>query len=197
MPDFEHLIQVAKSTLSGSLSADPWVYDNHLYLQVKREDVLAVSKTLKTHPDFACNFMMDLTAVDYPRKKPRFEVVYHWFSLTHKHRVCVKAGVPEEDPTIDSLMPLTRGVEWFERETWDMYGIEFKGHPDLRRILLYPEFEGFPLRKDHPTNRATPRITLRTPHKPEKTRWESIHGEKSAEPMKHFPDQEAPGPRPA
>lgn len=198
MADFEKLAQAAKATVPHALEADPWVYDDHLYLQIKRESLLEVSKMLKTHPDFACEFVMDVTCIDWlsKNKNPRFEIVYHWFSFSKKHRVCVKAGVPEEDPSIDSLMPLTRGSDWFEREVWDMYGIKFNGHPDLRRILLYPEFEGFPLRKDHPTTRATPRITLRTPHKPQKTRWESIHGSPTA-PMQPHPEEEAPGPRKA
>lgn len=198
MPDYEKLIQVAKATFPAALEADPWVYDDHLYLQVKREAIMEVSTALRKNPDFACEFVMDVTCIDYltMKKTPRFEMVYHWFSFSHKHRVCVKAGVPEEDPSIDSILPLTKGVDWFEREVWDMYGISFNGRPDIQRVLLYPEFEGFPLRKDHPTTRSTPRITLRTPHKPEKTRWESLHGSPIAS-MEHHPDQEAPGPKPA
>lgn len=193
MPDYDLLIKTAKDTVGQHLEADPWVYDDHLMLLIKREGVLDTSRMVRSNPVFSCEFFIDVTAVDYPGRRPnRFDVVYHWFSLTKKHRVRVKTSVPENDPEVDSIISVTKGCEWFERETWDMYGIRFKGHPDLRRILLYEEFEGHPLRKTHPVTRATPLIELRTPHKPEKTRWESIHG-CGAAPMAPHPAEEAPG----
>jgi NADH-quinone oxidoreductase subunit C len=100
-----------------------------------------------------------LTAVDYLDKKPvRFEVVYHFFSLEYNHRMRVKVAVDEEDCIVDSIVPLYKSANWYEREVWDLYGIKFKGHPNLKRILLYEGFKGHPLRKDYPVNKRQPLI---------------------------------------
>jgi NADH-quinone oxidoreductase subunit C len=129
---------------------------------IPRENVPEIFRLLKEEPEFAFNFLADLTAVDYWRKKtPRFEVVYHLYSLEHNRRLRVKVPVPEEDPVVDSLTPLWKGANWLEREAWDMYGIRFRGHPDLRRILLYDAFQGHPLRKDYPVNECQPLVPLR------------------------------------
>jgi NADH-quinone oxidoreductase subunit C len=125
---------------------------------IKRETITEVCKFIKDDKDLDYNFLTDLTVVDYLGNDPRFEVVYHFYSLKHNHRVRIKAGVPESDPTIDSLTPLYKGANWFEREAWDMYGIKFNGHPDLRRILLYEEFKGHPLRKDYPIDERQPLV---------------------------------------
>jgi NADH-quinone oxidoreductase subunit C len=107
--------------------------------------------------------LMDLTAVDYSKfpgraDGPRFEVVYHLYSLAHNHRLRVKVQVDEDDPVVPSAVPLWPIANWFEREVWDMFGIRFDGHPDLRRLLMYEEFVGHPLRKDYPINRRQPLI---------------------------------------
>jgi NADH-quinone oxidoreductase subunit C len=108
------------------------------------------------------NFLSDITAVDYWQKKePRFEVVYQIISLPNRRRLRVRVPVPENDPTVDSLTPLWRGANFLEREVWDLYGIHFTDHPDLRRILLYDEFQGHPLRKDYPVNLCQPRVPER------------------------------------
>jgi NADH-quinone oxidoreductase subunit C len=104
------------------------------------------------------NFMMDLTAVDYLGREPRFEVVYHLYSLSFNRRVRLKAGVSESDCSIDSIVSVWIGANWFEREVYDLYGITFKGHPEMRRILLYEGFEGHPLRKDYPLKKRQPLI---------------------------------------
>lgn len=87
---------------------------------------------------------------------PRFAVVYHLLSTSHLHRIRIKSRVPEDDPTIDTVSSLWPGANWLERETWDMYGIRFNGHPDLRRIYLYEEFVGHPLRKDYDKQHEQP-----------------------------------------
>ena len=100
--------------------------------------------------------------MDYLDKRtPRFEVVYHLYSLSKNHRLRVKIPVAGEDPVVDSLTPLWKGADWLEREVWDMFGIRFRGHPDLRRILLYEQFEGYPLRKDYPVNYRQPLVKER------------------------------------
>ena len=88
----------------------------------------------------------------------RFEVVYHFFSLPLKQRIRLKVPVPEAQPEVDSLTPLWASADWYEREVWDMYGIRFRGHPNLKRILMYESFEGHPLRKDYPVNKRQPLI---------------------------------------
>lgn len=127
---------------------------------VRREAFLDIVQFLKEDPEFDMNILMDLTAVDgFDMKwKPRFEVVYHFYSIKNNHRLRLKIRVDEHDavvPTLTSVWPI---ANWFEREVWDMFGIRFKGHPDLKRILMYEEFTGHPLRKDYPHNRRQPLI---------------------------------------
>ena len=93
-----------------------------------------------------------------PPAEARFAVVYHFYSMTHKHRLRLVVPVEESSAKVDSLTPLWSGADWLEREVWDMYGIRFSGHPNLKRILMYEEFEGYPLRKDYPVNKRQPLI---------------------------------------
>ncbi|HLC43232.1 MAG TPA: NADH-quinone oxidoreductase subunit C [Methylomirabilota bacterium] len=109
------------------------------------------------------DMLMDLTAVDYlkyPGREdgPRFEVVYHLYSLPHNHRLRVKVALEEDDPVVPTVVDLWPIANWFEREVWDMFGIRFEGHPDLRRLLMYEEFQGHPLRKDYPVSKRQPLI---------------------------------------
>ena len=110
--------------------------------------------------DDACAFEMlsDVTAVDYLGREIRFEMVYHLYSISRNHRLRVTARVPETDAVIRSVVSLYPSANWMEREVFDLYGIRFEGHPDLRRILLYDEFEGHPLRKDYPKQKRQPLI---------------------------------------
>jgi NADH-quinone oxidoreductase subunit C len=93
-----------------------------------------------------------------PPEGARFAVVYHFYSLALKHRLRIEVPLEDDDPEVDSLSSLWAGANWLEREVWDMFGIRFRGHPDLRRILMYDEFVGHPLRKDYPVNRRQPLI---------------------------------------
>jgi NADH-quinone oxidoreductase subunit C len=135
---------------------------------VTREAIADVSRFLKESPELAFTMPLDVTAVDYshypePRPCPtRFEVVYHVRSLKLRTHLRLKVRVAAEDPTVPSLTSVWRGVEWAERETYDMFGIQFTNHPDLRRILLYPEFLGHPLRKDYPVRGYQPLMNLPT-----------------------------------
>lgn len=123
---------------------------------IKREGMLNIFSFLRDELNF--EFLMDVTAVDYLGREPRFEVVYHLYSFKNNYRLRVKVRVSESDPVVDSLVPLWSGANWFEREVYDMFGIRFKGHPDLRRILMYDEFQGHPLKKDYPLRKRQPRI---------------------------------------
>lgn len=132
---------------------------------VRAESLKAIAEFLKTSPELEFNFLMDLTAVDYLffaggriQKEFRFEIVYHFFSLKHNHRIRIKVPVDEKFPEVDTLSGLWPGANWYEREVWDMFGIRFRGHPNLKRILMYEEFEGHALRKDYPVNKRQPLI---------------------------------------
>jgi NADH-quinone oxidoreductase subunit C len=136
---------------TGSQHGNEWA-------RVRREDWLAVATFLRDDPGTAMEMMTDLTCVDRFGHEPRFDVVMHLYSVSLKHRVRLYAGVPEEDPTIATVVPIWAGSNWFEREAFDLYGVRFEGHPDLRRILMYPEFVGHPLRKDYPKEKRQPLI---------------------------------------
>jgi NADH-quinone oxidoreductase subunit C len=130
---------------------------------VQREYIKAVCRFLRDDPDLQFDLPTDLTCVDALGRTPRFDVVYHLYSTTKKHRIRLKAMLPEEDPVIDSVVEVWPGFGWSEREAYDMYGVRFAGHPDLRRILLYDEFVGHPLRKDYPKERRQPLVRREDP----------------------------------
>jgi len=119
---------------------------------------------LRDEPAFDFDMLMDLCGVDYLPRRPRFEVVYHLYSTTHNHRVRVKVQLDGPEPEVDSITSLYKVANWFEREAWDMFGITFAGHPDLRRILMYEQFEGHPLRRDYPFDKRQPIVKARTKH---------------------------------
>lgn len=119
-------------------------------VEVRRDAIVDVAKFLRDTPELSYTFLENLCGVDYLGREPRFEVVYHLLSFTHRHRVCLKVGVPEADPTVPSLTGLWPTANWQERETYDMFGIIFTGHPSLQRILMPDDWEGHPLRKDVP-----------------------------------------------
>ncbi len=131
---------------------------------IKADAWKTVAAFLKDSPEADMAMLTDLTAVDFPDRDPRFEVVAHLYSLNKGHRLRLKAPVGSPDGKgvrIDSLADLWGSANWMEREAWDMLGVDFAGHPDLRRILLYPEFEGHPLRKDYPAERTQPLVPYR------------------------------------
>ena len=118
---------------------------------VRKGRILEICRFLHDDPDLYLDYLVDLCGVDYLGKKEnRFEVVYHLYSIRHRHALRLKAEVPERDVRIDSVMPVWVGVSWHERECYDMFGIVFAGHPDPRRVLLPEDWEGYPLRKDYP-----------------------------------------------
>jgi NADH-quinone oxidoreductase subunit C len=125
---------------------------------VERAKIVEVLTLLRDDSSLAFDMLTDLTAVDYLPREPRFEVVYHLVSTTRKHRVRIKAPVSEEGASIASAVGVFPSANWMEREVWDLYGIRFEGHPDLRRILLYEQFEGHQLRKDYPKERRQPLV---------------------------------------
>ncbi len=126
---------------------------------VRRERFLDVMRTLRDDPAFAFDFLVDVTTVDWLGRKPRFDVVYHLRSIKLGPRLRVKLQMDAgDDAWAPSAAGLWKSADWLERECYDMFGINFKGHPDLRRILLYDEFEGHPLRKDYPVQKRQPLV---------------------------------------
>jgi NADH-quinone oxidoreductase subunit C len=125
-----------------------------------RNALLEVVAFLRQPPqDFG--MLLDLTCVDYFPREPRFEMVYHFFSLAGPRRLRLKTPLAEGDLRIASLTPFWKNADWLEREVFDLFGVEFDGHPDLRRLFMYEGFEGHPLRKDYPLRRRQPRIKMR------------------------------------
>jgi NADH-quinone oxidoreductase subunit C len=126
-------------------------------------DWLEVARFLRTDGELSFNQFTDITAVDHPEREPelpRFDVVVLARSFTKGHRVRIKTRV-EDGASLASLFTVWAGCAWGEREVYDMFGIKFDGHPDLRRVLLYEEFVGYPLRKDYPIDRTQPLIPYR------------------------------------
>lgn len=132
---------------------------------IARADWLAVATFLRDDAECAMDMPVDYTAVDYPERpgssgQGRFDVVFFCRSLAKKHRIRLKTRVAEGEK-VASLIGVWEGVNWPEREIFDMFGISFEGHPDLRRILMYPEFEGYPLRKDYDIAKTQPLVEYR------------------------------------
>ena len=145
---------------------------------VKRDQLVAVATWLKNDPAMLFDAPVFCTCIDrldwrplgtggangsgplapWNETKPRFEVAYQLRSHTHRHRLRLKIALSEHDPRLPSLSSLWPAFNWQERETFDMYGIKFEGHPDLRRIYMYEEFVGYPLRKDYPKEKRQPLV---------------------------------------
>lgn len=119
---------------------------------------------LKNDPELEFKLFLSIDAVDrlmLPESDPRFEVVYFLYSLPRNEHLRFKCRVGGDRPELPSLTPVFQGANWFERFVWDFYGIRFEGHPNLRRILMYEEFQGYPLRKDYPLRARQPLIPER------------------------------------
>ena len=129
-------------------------------LLIERDSLLDIVQFLKDKP-YSYSMLLDLTCVDYKGQEPRFEMVYHLYSIPNVQRLRIKVSLSEKDLRIDSLSSLWKNANWLEREVFDMFGVDFKGHPDLRRIFMYDGFEGYPLRKDFPLRKRQPRIPMR------------------------------------
>ena len=125
-------------------------FAGQLSLNVAPESLVTIAGFLQNDAELSYNFLDSLTGVDYLGRDPRFEVVYHLLSHKHRHRICLKVGLTETNPHVATLTGLWATANWHERETFDMFGITFDGHPSLRRILMPDDWNGYPLRKDVP-----------------------------------------------
>jgi NADH-quinone oxidoreductase subunit C len=144
----EIAVQKLKEKFPGSV-LDAYSFRGENTVVVKKEDIIEICRFLKDDPELSFNFLSDLCGVDYMGREPRFDVVYNLFSVSRHHRIRVKAMVGEGGK-VASVVGVWSTADWHERETYDMYGIVFEGHPNLTRILMPEDWDGHPLRKDYP-----------------------------------------------
>lgn len=169
------------------------------WARVRPEELVAMATFLKTEPALDMKLLADIATVDFLHFDPerplaldapdRFEVNYEFGSVTKPQRVRLKVRCGGETPTVPSISSVYRTANWWERLSFDMLGVRFEGHPDLRRILLYDEFKGHPLRKDYP-------IHLRQPLIPERQVQDLVRGPGPGSSDKHAPFSQRPGARP-
>lgn len=130
---------------------DGQVFRGELTLWIRAGALRRVGEFLRDEKSLAFKYLSDLTAVDHYPNEPRFETVYHLYSIENNQRLRLKVRLEGDDPRVDSMVPVWPGANAFEREVFDLFGIHFEGHPYLVRLLLPEDWEGYPLRKDYPT----------------------------------------------
>jgi NADH-quinone oxidoreductase subunit C len=130
--------------------ADVLVALGEVTVTVDRERLLDALRVLRDEDDLRCTWLSDLSCTDWPGRDPRIWMAYHLRSPERGHRVRVKTGLPEDHLRVASAVPVFPAAEWQEREVYDLFGVRFDGHPDLRRVLMPDDWVGHPLRKDHP-----------------------------------------------
>jgi NADH-quinone oxidoreductase subunit C len=154
------LVAVLREAVPGAeLETAPSVDLQHT-IYAPGEHVSAIARALRDHPELRFSFLAELTAVDYWPREPRYELVYILVSIEHKHRLRMKVRLGGERPAVATVSLVWPAANWLEREVWDLFGIEFDGHPDPRRLLMPEDWQGYPLRKDYPVQiQMTPRTT--------------------------------------
>lgn len=141
--------RVQEAFPSGFLKTVEWRGD--LAITVTREALREIARFLHDDPALDFDYIVHVSSVDWPDDEERFEVVYECYSIRKRHRIRLKTRVPESDCIVDSLVDVWKGADFMEREVFDMMGIRFRNHPDMRRILMPDDYtEGYPLRKDFP-----------------------------------------------
>lgn len=135
-----------------------YAYRGDETLVIQREHLVEVARFCKDDPELDLKLPLSVTCVDFIDEKPRFELVYTLYSITKKHHLRLKVRVGEDDPTVPSTISVWRGMDWWERYCWDMYGIRFSDRGPMKRLWMYEEFEGHPLRKDFPLRGRQPLI---------------------------------------
>ena len=130
-------------------------------LVLPRKILRAVAERCRDHAELKFDLLTDATCVDRYPQEPRFELNYHLVSIPRRDKIRLKVRLSGSDPVVDTLVPVWPGANWLEREIFDLFGIRFEGHPDLRRILLPEDWEGYPLRRDYPVEgyRDVPMVT--------------------------------------
>lgn len=130
-------------------------------IEVSSDKILAVCEALHKNPSCYFDMLSCITALDNGKEANTMEVIYNLYSIPFNHHLMLKVILPREKPEIDSVISVWRTADWQEREAFDMYGIVFKGHPDLRRILMPADWEGYPLRKDYQTQEEYKGVTVK------------------------------------
>lgn len=150
-PDLEHSPVVQKlRAWDPQAVAEVREFRGELTIVVPREHLRRAAEFLRSEADLGFNFLSDIAAVDRFPNEPRFELNYHLVSLARRDRLRMKVRVPGSNPIVDSVTSVWPTAGWHERESFDLFGVRFEGHPDLRRILMPEDWEGYPLRRDYP-----------------------------------------------
>ena len=168
-------LQATVNEITRRFGAEGQEYHGDVTLVMPPESILPALQALRD--EFKFDFLIDVTAVDYwPAEEPRFHVVYHVYSTTHNQVLCLRAPLNGNAPSIPSAEKVWPNANWYEREVWDMFGIRFEGHSDLRRIIMPYDWEGHPLRKDYPLGYEEVQFTFnfdeimgKKPHPEERT----------------------------
>ncbi len=147
--DSTALLETLQRAVPAGVEPAPSV-DLHTTVYVPRDAVAAAARALRDQAELAFTFLMELTAADFWPREPRFELVYLLVSPANRLRLRMKVRLHANDAHVATISDLWPGANWLEREVWDLFGIVFDGHPDLRRLLMPEEWEGYPLRKDYP-----------------------------------------------
>ncbi|MEW6014360.1 MAG: NADH-quinone oxidoreductase subunit C [Candidatus Zixiibacteriota bacterium] len=146
-------------------------FRNQQSFYIKRDYLYDICRALKAEPELEFVILSDICSLDWlgdvEEKEGRFEVIYNLYSLKSKYRLLLKVRLAESDPTIDTVTTIWQGANWMEREVFDLMGITFVGHPDLRKIVTPDELEGYPLRKDYPLTYEMPQFSYNKNEPPE------------------------------
>lgn len=145
----QRILEKLKASFPGGVEGGE-EFRGDLTIHVKKEEIVNVCQFLRDDPELAFDLVVDICGVDMYRPEGRFEVVYNLYSLKNKRYVRLKVVIDEDNPVVDSVVSIWSGANWHEREAYDMFGITFHGHPDLRRMYMPEEYEHYPLRKDFP-----------------------------------------------
>ena len=157
--DNEAIVTLIKTNFPEAV-IDSSIFRNELTLTIKKESITKIARFLKENRELGFDFLSDLCGVDRVETDGVFEVVYHLYSIYKNHRLRLKVSIPSNEPRISTVTDVWKTANWHEREAYDMFGIKFDDHPDLRKILTPDDFEGHPLRKDYPVDGRQP-ATLR------------------------------------
>ena len=149
------LLTGLRAALADGVLAASKAPDDVPALTIRPEALLPLVRTLRGRP-YGLDVLLDLTCLDDPASAVRFTVVYHFASFAPPARLRIKLPAAGDAPAVDSLTPFWANAAWLEREVYDLFGVRFKGHPDLRRLMLHEGFAGHPLRKDYPARRRQP-----------------------------------------
>lgn len=151
IPDLEQNPIVRKlRALDPQAVAEARAFRGELTIVVPRQHLRRAADFLRGDPDLRFTFLSDITGVDHFPMEPRFELNYHVLSLSRREKLRLKVRIAGSDPAVESVISVWPGADWHEREVFDLFGVRFEGHPDLRRILMPEDWEGYPLRKDYP-----------------------------------------------